>query len=281
MVRGSSTEEIFVPTYGIIRPAGGVWVDAGWDVWSKVKAVSILDHDSSELNLDFVDAYPTFKKEQPTYIVVGIDVAALFVQYIKYVKATTPDAKTFEYVNKERFIHEFVLPHIYDDLVTIWITKLISKAVTLKVDSANIDDLAVYNSNEYMGVSTLKAGIAELVDLAQRLSNNSIRMHDFVATNFYLDGRTMVDVMNDHNIDRMTEQTNRWRGYDIVKSLSLLESITNAMLVQDKYLNQNVLRLAKQEFDSLNRSNWKTHIKSTTIHRAVDTYLIDLAALLG
>lgn len=263
-VAHSSTKELILPTYGLTGVSGVVLSENDWDQYKNIRPVKLFVHDSSEMNLDFQSAI-TFTKDKPTFMIFGVDTASLFMQYVKYLRSKGMDYTTGD---KTEFAQKYITNYIYDDLLEVWITKLIKKML----NDEDITSMVDYCANEYMGPAIIKLAADDLRDMVDKLKSGNLMLRDFLYTKFYPGGRSIVDIMLEHKKFRYLEASSRYVGFEILKSYDLLNLLVTAWSFQ-KDLNTSIARHEQQELRNITRANWGVHIRESFLKSLVSSYL--------
>jgi len=225
----SSTDETLLPTNGLTGVNGYLSVDNDWSVWKKNYTMKTFAHDSLELNLNFQGGVPKFRTGDPSYSIIGIDVASLMLQYIA----------------------------IYKDLVDIWIINVMSSLFS--DDPKDIKELAFLASNMYIGEGVVATALTDLKEVIDRVKNRSYYVRDFLDTTFFPGSRSLRDVIIDYNEMRSLDYGNRYLGYYMLKNIDLINIMSNALTSQID-LNTNLKSFIRQDLQIINRSNYGSHI---------------------
>ena len=111
------TNEFIIPVQ-CKDPIGTLPFDQGWDAWKDVAPLRLIDVDSLELTQATYQDQIKFSKYPPTRAVITIDVVALVLQYINFLRESSQDLSQPEY------IHQYVLIHLLSDLEDIWLSNV-------------------------------------------------------------------------------------------------------------------------------------------------------------
>jgi hypothetical protein len=114
------TEEFFIPV-ACQDPVSDLPFDQGWDAWRAVKPLRLVDLDSLELTFATWQDQIVFSKLPPARAVMTIDVAALVLQYIAFLREHDQALAQPEY------LHRYVLIHLLQDLEDLWLANVYGK----------------------------------------------------------------------------------------------------------------------------------------------------------
>ncbi|CAM6000871.1 unnamed protein product [Sphagnum balticum] len=92
-------------------------MDEKWESWQDIRAVRLFDVDSNELTFHTYKDQILFKHDHPSRVVIGIDVIALVLQYVKYLQSRPDDDQT----TLARYVHQYVLRGLLQDLEDLWL----------------------------------------------------------------------------------------------------------------------------------------------------------------
>jgi hypothetical protein len=159
-------------------------MDQPWEQWKSLRGVRLLYHDSLEMLDEFNNSLLNFKKEQPTALVVSLDVATLVFKYYKYWKDckkrnVEPD------VNK--FLKEYEYTHFFEDMFNIWILNFLAYMFSHpEVDEQSVLDrltIPVRVATDHMLLQGIR-GTKEFIGLVKA---NTLRMADFLQVKWFPD----------------------------------------------------------------------------------------------
>lgn len=172
----NNTQEILVPVSSV-DPLTDLPMNQGWSEWQKYKPVRIVDHDSQELSLNLYQDQIIFKQDYPTRIVITIDVVALVLQYINFVKQDTLGTYQVEY------LHKNVIVHLLSDLQNIWLGNTYHKLVTTQdLDSLNHIDINQIMQDHWYGYVGVEfpTAVKEIVSYIQNVKDGSVKPDVFI-----------------------------------------------------------------------------------------------------
>ncbi len=261
-VMGSSITEVIIPTRGIINPSGMSALDE-WDDWEFVAPLRLLAHDSIELDTASTDARIRFKKQQPTYVVHGIDVEALIVKYLRYIHDTETDFKT---VNREEFISKHIIPYVYDDMLDVWCLNVINYFLG-NVFGEEVKTMAhdVSKNNQFLGASSLTAGFNDLKDLTSRVASGNVSIGAFLNTKL-VNGKSLLAMMEFHRDIAAISNSTRYRGYELLKTSIFIEILTQLISsVRERSQVSKIIKDVQVDARNYRRSGWAGHIKDPIV----------------
>jgi hypothetical protein len=275
-VKGKDTREITLPTWGLISPtANSIYSD--WEDWEDVAPIKILSHDSDELHLKFHNGEIVFKKDKPSQMVFGIDIPALLWKYILYIKK---ENLTFETVDRDLFVSKYILPYFYKDLVDIWLMRVINNR--FDAYEAIDDEFAMpVSNNSFVGASTVKSAVNELDDIIQMLDSKKVSFGTFLNTPLIGD-TTLMDCITIYGEAYAMENSPRYTGYELIKSVDLMSILLGGINTQLKFnTSTKIIRDLKVTRNVIARSRWESHIvdrdlgyKAANLLDMIDTTLI-------
>lgn len=261
-VSGNETKELILPTFGLIPSAITIYSD--WDDWEEIAPIRILNHDSKELNLAFHNGQIDFKKDQPTFAVFAVDVPALLWKYIKYIKEND---YSFESVDRDAFISKHIIPFFYDQLVDIWLLKIVRECY---IDpTTNETDLFITN-NYATNSSIIKSGVREMNHIIDMLGVNVVSLGAFLSTEI-LDDKSLLDCIDIYGTQYTISNSRRYLGYEILKSYNLIDLLFQSVKAQaGRNIVTNIVRKMEFEYKSIRRSSWQSHIRDTEITKQIN-----------
>lgn len=267
-VEGNITKEIMLPTSGIIG-AGTNYLYSNWEFWEDIAPIKLMSHDSDELNLRFHGGQITFLRDKPTQIVFAVDVAALLWKFILYMKN---ENLTFENVDRDLFITKYVLPYFYKDLVDIWLTRLILSRFDAQEVLDDVFAMDVSN-NSFVGISTIKSATQELDDMISLLGQNKISIGTFLNSAMF--GRdTLMDRIELYSSTYVMENTPRYTGFELLKSVDLIGVMLGVLSSQVKFRTvTKLVRDLQLERNSIARSHWDSHFRDKSLGYKVHNLL--------
>lgn len=254
--KGVETEEILIPTYGILGTEATV-LDT-WKVWKHVAPIKILDHDSTELKV-YWQHQIKFDIQKPSYAIIGIDVGALLVKYIVYLRE---NGYTFLHDNMQihQFINREIIPFFYRDLVDIWMNKWL-KALTF-----SIPEEFEFVSKDFQIRSLFDTAHTELTEVYDKYIRGNYRIGDLLRTKFYLNGRSILDMFEIYEDIYSCELDRRYLGYELVKLRDILGFVCCALNdTRDRGLETSIIRKILYQARMYSMSAWESHVYNITL----------------
>jgi hypothetical protein len=120
-----------------INPIRDMPMDQGYEYWKMMRPLKILMHTSDEYTIDLIDDHLRFKKDIPDGIIGCLDPIMLAYMYFHWLKSTD---QNYQQVDNRTWIHRNVWLPIQNDLLDIWLMKVIS-VITNAVMDKNEDSL--------------------------------------------------------------------------------------------------------------------------------------------
>ena len=111
------TDEFIIPVQ-CQDPIGTLPFDMGWEKWQTVNPLRLIDIDSLELTLHTYQDQIKFTKLHPTRAVLSIDVVALVLQYVNFLRESSQE------LNQPEYLHRYVLINLMSDLEDIWLSNV-------------------------------------------------------------------------------------------------------------------------------------------------------------
>lgn len=264
------TEEILIPTSGILGDQATALDD--WSVWKDVQPIKIIDHDSPELMVYWMHQID-FKKVKPTYAVIAIDVEALLMKYIIWMRENG-----YEYLHDNREIHQFVnlevIPFFYKDLVDIWFNKLLNG---LTEDTEEEFELI---SEDFKITSMYNSVYSELSEIYADYIRGQYRLGDLIRTKFYLDQRSILDIMQTYEDTYANDVSRRYIGYTLTKLADILGFVVKALNdTRDRGLETMLIRRIAYQARLFSTAPWRAHVKNKVIIERSNDLLLRMAAL--
>lgn len=244
--------ELMFPTRGLIGSKLSPIDD--WDRWEPVKPIRLVAHDSMEFDLPEDQLYFRFKKDKPGYMVFCVDISAIILKFIKFVENSEED---YNSVDRDLFIRDHILSHIYDDIVDCWLINFLSACMESEDDVLDkLVEMSKYN--QYVGISSLNLAYNDIQDLIARIRDRKIQISSIFDTELFQDTK-LTDVMNLHEVSMVVGTDNRSIGFELIKSSVLLNILVNIVELQPE-LTTKIRRQFSLEYGIIRRSNWKSHI---------------------
>lgn len=166
LIRRSSvhTEEFLIPVQ-CLDVIASLPFDQGWDAWRNVKPIRLIDIDSLEITSNTYQDQIVYTKLHPTRAVFTIDVVALVLQYVNFLRYNETS------MNQPEYFHHYVLVNLLKDLDDIWLLNVYTTMFSLpswSVKNASVDFLKKKVTGDgfygYPGTE-LYIALEELVDM--------------------------------------------------------------------------------------------------------------------
>ncbi len=248
-IKGDKTKEFMIPTNGIIGSEVSILDE--WDKWESIQPIKLLAHDSRELYVDFYGSQLEFKKDQPTFAVIGIDCKALLMKYIIYLREFNID---IDNPHIDDFIIKHILPFIYDDFTDVWITNTLVQVL----EDSPIDTKLISN---VLSTSELTNGLAEVTDLVNKYKNGNIEIGDILKSFFYFDN-TLDSLIETYENTYACYYGNRYLGAMMVKMTGLMRIYLLLLQVTvERKKNTASIVYAIKQLDILKRKKYSSHVR--------------------
>lgn len=271
------TKEVFIPTYGLINPMT-MSSFKDWYDWEELAPIRLLAHNSVEfVTPQYSDARLNFNRDIPGYLVIGIDIPALFMKYIKYIKQNGED---FETVDRDLFVAKQIIPYIYEDVLGIWCLNIANYFLDTKefVEEKQLAQM-LDQDNEFVGSSTFLAAFDELDLLLDRMKNNRIPIGGILASKLF-GNNTIEDAMTLHTELATMDVATKYRGYEILKSAPLINLLTSMLvLVKGDPKVSKLERDVRVEVAALKRSNWSSHMRDEVTKAIVNDLIAKMQSV--
>lgn len=183
-------------------------LDQSWNNWSQVRPIRIVDVDTDELSFNTYLDLLVYKRDYPTRCVVTIDVVALVLQYINFIKTDVSG------ISQQEYLHQYVLPGLLEDLENLWLCRLYTTLVNTTMDNINFNLSNFIGDNFYGYTGTeLPLTIQELMSFIQKIKDgvvkpdvgvNSFRTSEGTIYNYLVDLRQHTSIANLRQYDWMT-----------------------------------------------------------------------------
>jgi hypothetical protein len=111
------TEEFFIPVT-CQDPPDDLPFDLGWDKWQSVKPLRLVDIDSQELTFATYQDQIVFSSQPPTRAVMTIDVVALVLQYVTFLRTSD------QVLPQPEYLHRYVVTPLLQDLQDLWLANI-------------------------------------------------------------------------------------------------------------------------------------------------------------
>jgi hypothetical protein len=249
------TKEIYISTMGVV--GNQVTVLDDWTAWKKIQPVKLVASDTKELKLYWYHQ-PKFTLSKPHYAVFAIDVEALLLKYILYLRQHDIG---LENPNIHEFINREIIPFFYEDLAEIWMSQLLR--------TISNGDTPEMLSSDLFASSRFTGAVEETRTFYDKLIRGNYRVGDFFKTGFFLKGRSLVDRV--HLLEKVygTNMSVRHRGYSLLKMADPTHILINALSdTREQGLETSMIRKLQYDMRLLSRSGWANHVKD---HTAVAT----------
>lgn len=267
-IKSKTTEEIFIPTTGILGNTATA-LD-GWSIWKDVQPIKLVSHDSDELKLYWFHQIK-FNLSEPTFAVFAIDVEALLLKYIVYLREHNISLNN---ANIHEFINRHVIPFFYDDLIDIWVSRVLLNIS----DGREVPDL---RSDDLHAASAFRDAVEEVSEYYKDLVRGKYRIADLLLTKFYMNGRSMVDLVDQYEEIYSSSMSRRHVGYSLLKMADITNIVTNALTdSRERGLDTATIRKLQYDVKILNRSNWQSHIRVDAIVTEVEGMLVNVDTLI-
>ena len=255
LVDSKDTTELFVPTYkDISNLISGTWEDT----WEYEQAITILSHDSMEFNTKYNKSTFQFKKDVPTYMLIGINSEVLLMKYYRYLKAYN---YTFSTVPLDDFIKYEIFDFLFDDMYKIWCINLFSsiQADTSKVDQFNITKNIV-NINDHVSASSLRDAIRDYVEFLDYVKSGKYKLADFLETVFF--GNKSYKEISEHRHDNFKiSSRSQYTGLTILNDMWLL-NVLSIITEREKSLDSQLHAQIKYYFTKKSSIKWMSHFNN-------------------
>ena len=165
----TSCEEIIIPV-STDDPFRLLPFNKGWSAWKYVKPVRLVDINSNELTFNTYQDQIVFKSDYPSRAIFTIDVVALVLQYVNYVKTFN------ENISVPVYIHQHVLTSILEDLENMWLrNRYLTMLDTAHDKLSRIDINTLMTDSMYGSVGLeLPQAMEELHGMLRSAINGSI-----------------------------------------------------------------------------------------------------------
>jgi hypothetical protein len=138
--------------------------DKGWDTWKKMRAVRLLDIDSTELTFNTHQDLIVFRDDMPSRAVIAVNPALLVMQYTKYLETIGKDKDHTETIPV--YLHRYVLNDgLLLDLQNLWLreryVQMLKYPDGRAFDASDINASIYHNIYGYLG-SQYTSGMEEI-----------------------------------------------------------------------------------------------------------------------
>lgn len=162
--------------------------NSSWIEWSKVRPVKLVYHDSDEYTLDIITDQIRFRESVPTFAVFTIDVIALVLMYLSWLreqkdKEPLPEDELFT----SYFLHKYVISGLYYDLVDVWLLNQVKSVISGENVSDRYNDIERMQQYTFIGsryveaFEALELRVRQLRDKA--ITADSLMNSDLMYTN--------------------------------------------------------------------------------------------------
>ena len=174
------TEEFFIPVQ-CRDPVATLPFDQGWDAWQSVRPLRLVDIDSLELTSATYQDQIVFTKLHPTRAVMTIDVVALVLQYVNFLRSNT------QVMDQPEYLHHYVLVSLLKDLDDLWLgnvytAMLAAPAWSTKNPSENITKQLIGDGFYGYKGTELPTALRELANMITACRNGSVTPAVLVAS---------------------------------------------------------------------------------------------------
>lgn len=153
--------EIIIPAK-CIDPIKQLPLDKGWSKWSNVYPLRLVETDSNELTLHIYQDKIRYNKQPPTIMVYTLDVAALFLKRVNYLREVI--AGRLPQMTVEDYIHKHVVVDaLLNDLQTLWLRNQYVRALNKEIADVNIGDNRQYGmvGNQFIQIDIAVSQLAD------------------------------------------------------------------------------------------------------------------------
>jgi hypothetical protein len=165
------TEEFFIPVQ-CQDPTRTLPFDAGWEAWQTVKPIRMVDVDSLELTFQTYQDQIVFTTNYPSRAVFTIDVVALVLQYVNFLRVNPP------IIDEPEYIHRYVLIFLFQDLQDLWLGNIYDAVIKKPTQRGSYTklDLNGLLGEQYYGYvgSELPAALRDLQSLVEACRNGAV-----------------------------------------------------------------------------------------------------------
>jgi len=117
------TEEFFIPVT-CQDPVASLPFDQGWDAWQQIRPLRLVDFDSKELTFATYQDQIVFSSSPPTRAVMTIDVVALVMQYVVFLREHD------QVLPQPEYLHRYVASSLLQDLQDLWLANVYDMMLT-------------------------------------------------------------------------------------------------------------------------------------------------------
>lgn len=268
-VEGDETSEIITPvnSSSAVSYMNDTWVDEYLDD----QVLTIISHDSYELPYDITyDGLIRFEHDEPSHILIGINVPALVAKYIHWLSVVDANDEK-DYI---AFVKREVLKTRYRDLVDIYMFSLI-RGVFRELEPVNV------RRNTHVPMSAIKYAVEEIKELVHSVKNNTISLSSFMNTMFLVNDSVISRYERLDNTAKISSIT-KFTPIRLIKVLPVLDIVTHILGSSDKVFrnNKGIITQLRREYRILSRSKWKNHIHDPLAEAEIELLLSMMEDLL-
>lgn len=259
-------KEYIMPTSGLIGSTVS-HID-GWSRWDDIKTIKLMYVNSNELNLEDYGNIFRYKNDKPSMAVIGIDIAALLLKYIVYLKEY--DLKLGDSEATQLFCRDQVAL-MFADRLEVWITNWLNAIMEDELDTVSI--IGSYSSSQY------DKATEEIQDLVQRLGHGSVKLADMFLTKFYGD-MNFTDISSTY-MDTYNPGFGRRRiAANILQQLGIGNIYINLLShAEQKRTTTQLIRRLQVEYRRIMRSGWDRMIPDAVTKLEVNSFINSIQLL--
>ena len=260
-----TTAEFLIPAQ-CEDPLSELPFDQGFAAWQKIRPIRLVDIDSPELTFNLYQDQIVFKKEYPSRAVVTIDVVALVLQYINFLRVDTSG------IYQPEYLHQYVIIHLLKDLEDLWLATIYNQLITSqdRFKSENIDINRIMGDDfyGYVGVEFPTAA-KEILQFVDQTKNGNIYPDVFIHSLRTADSDISTylrQLLTTTEIQNLRQYS--WMEYlRDLRWLRLLYTVFN--LVPDYIGTINLRRSLRRDMPILNATKFWNNCHDTTIRQYI------------
>lgn len=248
---------------------GQLPMDQGWDAWSSVRAVRLLDADTQELSLHFTHDQLVFQKHYPTRAVIGIDVETLVLQYVHYC-LEHPEIRRLPV---PVYLHRYVMIGLLEDLQVLWLRNryhdvltnpIYARSTRIDVNEHIYDNLYGYIGTQY------PAAMQEVFSLFKTCKRGSVTP-EVVLSSLRTLTYDIASYLKDLNTTAQVDDGRQTLWYEYLRDIRWVEFILDLYLLQPGFAQTiNLIRLLKRDLPlAMNMRFWQ-NCKSAKVRAFIE-----------
>lgn len=216
-----------------------------FDEWMKFRALRCWYHDSLELTSDFDQFLIKYNFDTPTYSVFTLDIGLFLMQAIKYYQMlkTDTNAQSDPAILYDTAVNKYIreaFTYLYEDLRRIWIMNIMMRMLEYGMLDQVVEDNVLVNPM-LMNESLTNQGLMALDLDMTRLQNNTIRIEDFLYTDWF-GGYSIKDlILNEQEM--MIPPLKTYAHLKFIHDYPLLKLV---LLVNNKYNRHSSAKRIRQ-----------------------------------